>query len=757
MAAVMSRLGQERSPSFSKSRRMQKAPPVRSPKSVLLPESPDSSTESSSLTSSIQGEQLVECTGFRSPKKKDKSKATSEARLEQVDDYTWFVSIDQLSDLLVEVEEVSFHLHKLLFLSRSGLLFRLASQSCDSQKAYINLVDVPGGAEAFMQVVKFCYGIVEELTPTNVATILCVGEYLEMAEAFEEGNVVSKAEDYLNIVILNSWQESIIVLQSCELLLPWAADMNLVRRCAESVAEKACTDPRGVRWHYSGMEMSSTISTVSTVTLERSVAKVAPQDWWYEDLSHLTIYCFSEVVEAIKQKGMDPDLLGGALEYYAQRWLPGLVKAEQQTLLFKGTSTYSDSVASTRRNSPASSPRRGGSYYNCSTKSIGDDGQTKLHESIAEQNGNRFILEEIVSMLPMKKDAVSCSFLLRMTRAAYILNCDIECKADLERRAGLQLDQGSLSDLLVPCFSHTSEYLYDIDIVRRILDHFLANELNDKSISGSPKSCSGENKSTRNIRDGLPAKKPQPALNSRIKVAKLIDSYLAEVARDSKLPLAKFQLLAEALPEGSRLSDDGLYRAVDTYLKIHPTMTEHERKRLCRILNCHRLSLDACTHASQNERLPLRFVVQVLFCEQLKIRSTVTEVSNSVKEDRANADNVSVASREPTGADSQPTASTSAELQENVNQMEIRALQRELATMRVKCIDLERDHSTIQDRVEQISRMSRGRSSPWTSGAWKKISKLQLFNLKDHKDGGDSIRTDESRSSNPRRWRNSIS
>lgn len=89
MAAVMSRLGQERSPSFSKSRRMQKAPPVRSPKSVLLPESPDSSTESSSLTSSIQGEQLVECTGFRSPKKKDKSKATSEARLEQVDDYTW--------------------------------------------------------------------------------------------------------------------------------------------------------------------------------------------------------------------------------------------------------------------------------------------------------------------------------------------------------------------------------------------------------------------------------------------------------------------------------------------------------------------------------------------------------------------------------------------------------------------------------------------------------------------------------------------
>jgi hypothetical protein len=64
------------------------------------------------------------------------------------------------------------------------------------------------------------------------------------------------------------------------------------------------------------------------------------------------------------------------------------------------------------------------------------------------------------------------------------------------------------------------------------------------------------------------ASKAQPALSVRARVAKLLDSYLAEVARDSKLPLAKFQSLAEALPEGSRLCDDGLYRAVDTYLKV---------------------------------------------------------------------------------------------------------------------------------------------------------------------------------------------
>jgi len=85
----------------------------------------------------------------------------------------------------------------------------------------------------------------------------------------------------------------------------------------------------------------------------------------------------------------------------------------------------------------------------------------------------------------------------------------------------------------------------------------------------SPQPCAGDN-TLRSVYDGpSPATKaPQPALTLRTKVAKLLDSYLAEVARDSKLPLSKFQFLAEALPEGSRLCDDGLYRAVDTYLKV---------------------------------------------------------------------------------------------------------------------------------------------------------------------------------------------
>lgn len=40
-------------------------------------------------------------------------------------------------------------------------------------------------------------------------------------------------------------------------------------------------------------------------------------------------------------------------------------------------------------------------------------------------------------------------------------------------------------------------------------------------------------------------------------------------------------------------------------------------------MDCQKLTLEACTHAAQNERLPLRTVVQVLFFEQLQLRHAI--------------------------------------------------------------------------------------------------------------------------------------
>ena len=58
--------------------------------------------------------------------------------------------------------------------------------------------------------------------------------------------------------------------------------------------------------------------------------------------------------------------------------------------------------------------------------------------------------------------------------------------------------------------------------------------------------------------------------SSKAKVAKLVDGYLAEIARDPNLPLAKFVNLAELVSSFTRASHDGLYRAIDMYLKVNP-------------------------------------------------------------------------------------------------------------------------------------------------------------------------------------------
>jgi hypothetical protein len=66
-----------------------------------------------------------------------------------------------------------------------------------------------------------------------------------------------------------------------------------------------------------------------------------------------------------------------------------------------------------------------------------------------------------------------------------------------------------------------------------------------------------------------PVRKPQyPPTIPNLKVAQLIESYLDEVAKDSNLSVAKFMTLTESFSELPRDSDDCLYRAIDSYLKV---------------------------------------------------------------------------------------------------------------------------------------------------------------------------------------------
>ncbi|XP_075500608.1 BTB/POZ domain-containing protein At3g44820-like isoform X2 [Primulina tabacum] len=124
----------------------------------------------------------------------------------------------------------------------------------------------------------------------------------------------------------------------------------------------------------------------------------------------------------------------------------------------------------------------------------------------------------------------------------------------------------------------------------------------------------------------LPEKKDRetsPVTGRWKKVAKLVDNYIAEVASDVNMKPKKVRSLAEALPESSRSLHDGLYRALDIYFKTHPWLSEKEREHLCSIIDFQKLSIDACAHASHNERLPLRVTLQVLYFEQIQLKTAL--------------------------------------------------------------------------------------------------------------------------------------
>lgn len=420
---------------------------------------------------------------------------------------------------------------------------RVLYESRDPDLNKLVLDDLPGGPDAFELVAKFCYGIAVDLTAANISGLRCAAEYLEMTEDLEEGNLIFKTEAFLSYVVLSSWRDSIVVLKSCEKLSPWAENLQIVRRCSESIAWKACANPKGIRWAYTGKPPK--VSSPKWNDMKDSSPsrnQQVPPDWWFEDVSILRIDHFVRVITAIKVKGMRFELIGAAIMHYATKWLPGLTS--------DGPGTGDEGS-----NSSSGSSWKGGLHMIVAA--------TKDELPTIQAKDKRMIIESLISIIPQQKDSVSCSFLLRLLRMANMLKVAPALVTELEKRVGMQFEQATLADLLIPSYNK-SDTLYDVDLVQRLLEHFLVQEQTESS------SPSRQSFSEKHLYEGTQRGSSNP--NAKMRVSRLVDSYLTEVSRDRNLSLTKFQVLAEALPESARTCDDGLYRAVDSYLKVFPIL-----------------------------------------------------------------------------------------------------------------------------------------------------------------------------------------
>lgn len=139
---------------------------------------------------------------------------------------------------------------------------------------------------------------------------------------------------------------------------------------------------------------------------------------------------------------------------------------------------------------------------------------------------DRSSIDIIIELLPDEKASVSPSFLTKLLRASIFLGCEETLKDRLKKRISEQLEETTVTDIL----------MFDLDIVQSLVKEFMNQD---------------------------------SKTHSKVSVAKLIDGYLAEKSRDPNLPLQNFLSLAETLSSFPRQSHDGLYRAIDMFLKVN--------------------------------------------------------------------------------------------------------------------------------------------------------------------------------------------
>ncbi|KAL8250987.1 hypothetical protein R6Q59_034680 [Mikania micrantha] len=203
----------------------------------------------------------------------------------------------------------------------------------------------------------------------------------------------------------------------------------------------------------------------------------------------------------------------------------------------------------------------------------------------------RSLIEMITGLLPDEKESVSCGFLVHLLHACVLLDCEGKQRKELMRRIGNQLQNATVSHIAI----------LDVDMVQQLVAIFMMRDQNGEKEFVEVK---------------------QVDSSAKVNVAKIIDGYLAEIAKEPNTSLLMFADLADMVSTLPRSTHDGIYRAIDMYLKEHPGIGKSEKKRICRLMDCRKLSPEACKHAVQNERLPLRVVVQVLFFEQLRATTT---------------------------------------------------------------------------------------------------------------------------------------
>lgn len=457
----------------------------------------------------------------------------------------------------------------------------------------------PGGAETFEMIALFIYGSSTLVDPFNVAALRCAAEFLHMTEEYGTGNLCERFDIYLNQVVLQSWNDTLIVLQKCQTLLPWAEDLLIVSRCIETLAFMACMeilDPERRR--------DQPVVTMEALACkpwsDQMVKDIVSQDLWIKDLIALPLAFFKRVIGSLRRQGMKEKYVSPIILFYAHKWV-----------LLKKKRMFS---------------------HNSGKENEGSEDSMK---------NLSVVLQGVIDLLPMGVKAskvIPVGFYFSLLSSSVELCLRNDSVEKLQNQIASMLHLAQVEDFLLPkdgtelsimerIFSKYLSCNMDSDCTP-IGDNYTVAELWDVYLNQIALDSELGCKRFMNLIETVPISSRQThdhlyrALNTFFQVRLLEMGAIKNILYiyQGRVALYLFSI------QMYLLSSYEVFR-----LQSHPNLSQEEKGLVCKYLNCQKLSQEVCIKAVQNELMPLRLIVQALFVQQLNTQQAFKECSDSFR------------------------------------------------------------------------------------------------------------------------------
>ncbi|XP_041370074.1 root phototropism protein 2-like [Gigantopelta aegis] len=472
-------------------------------------------------------------------------------------DFSKFRQSGDLSDITVVVDGAEFKLHKFPLFAKSDFFCSLARTG--STDTNIDLEGFPGGPQIFSSVADFCYNMPVDFTKNNVVYIRCAAEYLRMNGL---DSLAEISEKFLHDTITSAKMSRstagvITLLLYCSTVEKLAEKAGIVTNCVEALVD--C-------WLK--------IPTKFSPTFRMPQAETQADDLALRNLCSLPSVWFVNILTLGRDKGVKLSELAEMAVKYVSSVLERADTEDTKIRPEQGLVKPSDvhPVTTDDKDADKTNVSKNSSLIGSPVTRSTDPA---LKDFRREDHGK--ILDAVLMALP--EEAYSGAFmttewLTKVLRVATARGCT--CRRFLVKIASEMLNTLSPEDLCI--------------ISPSVLHDIVAES-------------SGQ--------DGVNAEK----------AAKLVDTYMSEMARKGVLTAETFKLLASAAPSDCRTNHDKIYDALEYILKSEKDkISSDQRQELLDIVNFGLMTEEGLKRACDSQLVPPSCVARgaLSLCSRLK-------------------------------------------------------------------------------------------------------------------------------------------